>query len=143
MRQIPSPLSRRPRRSTCGRQAGFTLVEVLVALAIVGIAMAAVARAAATITQNTGMLRDRSLAMISAENQLSEALLRVTVLKTGSLVVPCPQGGLPLACEQIVQRVEGGASRITINAFVPDGGRGNTRLATTSVVVPAMPGAPR
>lgn len=56
----------------CGRRAGFTLVEVLVALAIVSIALLAALRAAGQGTSNAGDLRARVLAGWVAENLLAE-----------------------------------------------------------------------
>ncbi|MFP3519683.1 type II secretion system minor pseudopilin GspI, partial [Pseudomonas sp. SIMBA_077] len=44
------------------KQAGFTLIEVLVALAIIAVAMAAAVRVAGLMTQSNGLLRDKSLA---------------------------------------------------------------------------------
>jgi len=48
------------------RQAGFTLIEVLVALAIIAVAMSAAVRVAGLMTQSNGLLRDRSIALLAA-----------------------------------------------------------------------------
>lgn len=56
----------------CGRRAGFTLVEVLVALAIISIALLAALRAAGQGTNNVVELRSRLLAGWVAENLLAE-----------------------------------------------------------------------
>lgn len=53
---------------------GFTLIEVLVALAILGIGLVAALRAEMTSTETAAALRSRQLAFWVAENQL--ALLR-------------------------------------------------------------------
>jgi len=42
------------------REEGFTLIEVLVALAIIAVAMSAAVRVAGLMTQSSGVLRDRS-----------------------------------------------------------------------------------
>lgn len=55
-----------------GRAAGFTLIEVLVALAIVAIALLAALRAVAQSTTNVSELRGRLLAGWVAENLLAE-----------------------------------------------------------------------
>ena len=55
----------------CGKRAGFTLIEVLVALAIVSIALMAALRAAGQGTTNVGELRSRLLAGWVAENMLA------------------------------------------------------------------------
>lgn len=54
------------------RQTGFTLIEVLVALAILAIAMAALTYAAGGNTANASHLRDRTIGMWVAENRLAE-----------------------------------------------------------------------
>lgn len=67
----------------CGRSAGFTLVEVLVALAIISIALLAALRAAAQGTTNVGELRGRMLAGWVAENRLAEHRARGDWLPLG------------------------------------------------------------
>ncbi len=56
---------------------GFTLVEVMVALAIVAIALPALMFALSRQADDTGYLRDKSLARMVAENKLAEKRLRV------------------------------------------------------------------
>ena len=60
------------------RPAGFTLIEVLVALTIVAITLGAGIRAAGALTSNTQRLADVSAAQWCAENQL--AALRLSGL---------------------------------------------------------------
>lgn len=57
-------------------QTGFTLVEVLVALAILAIALAAVLRAMGQSIDLTTDLRDRTVALWAAEERATERLLR-------------------------------------------------------------------
>lgn len=52
------------------RQSGFTLLEVLVALVIVGTALGASLRAVGSLTQNSDGLRSAMMATWSAENHL-------------------------------------------------------------------------
>jgi general secretion pathway protein I len=54
------------------RSSGFTLVEVLIALAIAAIALAAVSRSAATSSTSAAELKLRALAGFVAENRLGE-----------------------------------------------------------------------
>ncbi|RMS50511.1 hypothetical protein ALP65_01033 [Pseudomonas aeruginosa] len=52
---------------------GFTLIEVLVALAIVAIALAAAIRAVGLMTDGNGLLRDKSLALADLFIELVES----------------------------------------------------------------------
>lgn len=92
-------MTRFPRRHA----AGFTLVEVLVALAIVAVAMSAAVRAAGVATQGSGLLRDRALALLAARSELAEAQLQGR-LRGGREVRDCDQGRLRLACVREVTR---------------------------------------
>jgi general secretion pathway protein I len=57
----------------CARRAGgFTLVEILVALAVLAIALTATARSLGAAIDTTAALRDRSLARWVAEDRLTE-----------------------------------------------------------------------
>lgn len=53
-----------------GRSAGFTLVEVLVALAVLAVALAAVMRVVVQAIDTTAALRDRGIALGVAQDQL-------------------------------------------------------------------------
>ena len=58
------------KRNTRGR--GFTLVEVMISLAIFAVVSAALVRNASMTVHQTSMVRDRTLAWWVAENRLSE-----------------------------------------------------------------------
>ena len=61
----------------CARRAGgFTLVEILVALAVLAIALTATARSLGGALDTTAALRDRTLARWVAEDRLAELELR-------------------------------------------------------------------
>lgn len=64
-------------RSRCksGNSGGFTLVEVLVAVAVLAIAMAAIIKATAENGANAGYLRDKTFAHWIASNKLAEMQL--------------------------------------------------------------------
>jgi general secretion pathway protein I len=55
-----------------GRTEGFTLVEILVALLVLAIALAATARSLGAAIDTTAALRERTLARWVAEDQLTE-----------------------------------------------------------------------
>lgn len=67
---------------TC--QNGFTLVEILVSLAIVAVVLGALIQAAASTAANTGRLRDRTVAHWVGSNRLAEMRLADTFPATGS-----------------------------------------------------------
>jgi general secretion pathway protein I len=84
------------------KQTGFTLLEVLVALVIVGVALGASLRAVGSLTQNSNHLRASMMATWSAENRLAQVRLSDTWPSIGSSNFPCPQDDLPLVCSQEV-----------------------------------------
>lgn len=85
------------------RQSGFTLIEVLVALAIAGVALAACVRALGLSASGTQAMRERSLALQSAENRMAELRLLNAFPGPGRQTENCPQGPLELVCEQEVR----------------------------------------
>ena len=89
--------------STAPTHAGFSLIEVLVALAIVGIAMAACMRALGVSADGAQAMQQRSLALQAAENRLAELRLQRAFPPAGLRTEPCPQGPLALVCEQEFQ----------------------------------------
>src|SRR6059036_3236990 len=92
-------LPRRCRR-TCS--SGFTMLEVLVALVIVGTALGASLRAVGSLTQNSGGLRATMMATWSAENHLVQIRLAHAWPPIGKTSSNCPQGELKLVCEEEV-----------------------------------------
>lgn len=82
---------------------GFTLLEVLVALVIVGTALGASLRAVGSLTQNSNALRASMMATWSAENRLTQIRLEKGVFPPlGKSSQDCPQAELQLVCEQEV-----------------------------------------
>lgn len=82
--------------------AGFTLLEVLVALVIVGTALGASLRAVGSLTQNSEGLRAAMMATWSAENRLAQIRLAQEWPALGERQFECPQGELALLCEEQV-----------------------------------------
>jgi general secretion pathway protein I len=96
------------------KEQGFTLIEVLVALAIIAVAMSAAVRVAGLMTQSNGLLRDRSMALLSAQSRLAELRLEAR-LPTGRKVFACDQGRLQLRCEQnIAPSADARLMRVTV-----------------------------
>ncbi|MBS0466284.1 MAG: type II secretion system minor pseudopilin GspI [Proteobacteria bacterium] len=75
------------------RAAGFTLVEVLVALAIVAIALMAGTQATSALTRNAARQTDVVLAHACAENELVKVRLTRQMPSIGDARMPCEQAG--------------------------------------------------
>jgi len=84
------------------RAGGFTLLEVLVALVIVGTALGASLRAVGSLTANSAGLRAAMMATWSAENRLVQIRLEKEFPGVGKRSFECPQGDLKLVCQEEV-----------------------------------------
>ena len=76
----------------CRRQ-GFTLIEVLVALAIVGIALVAGLQATMSLTNHAQRQSDTLLAQLCAENEPVRVRLSRQMPALGSATFACEQAG--------------------------------------------------
>lgn len=95
---------------------GFTLVEVLIALAIVSVALAAFVRMTMQSTINLGELEQRSLALLSAENSLSE--LQIGGLPAiGVHMTACPQADQRFVCSVQVGRIQLGLRPVVVDVY--------------------------
>jgi general secretion pathway protein I len=83
-------------------RAGFTLIEILIALAILAIALAATSRAAALATDGTLETRQRLLATWAAENRVAELRARRIFPGAATTRLTTEQGGLALVIEETV-----------------------------------------
>lgn len=81
---------------------GFTLLEVLVALVIVGTALGASLRAVGSLTSNSAGLRATMMATWSAENRQVQIRLEGIYPPLGKRSFECPQGDLKLVCQEEV-----------------------------------------
>lgn len=105
-------------KSRCARRKGFTLVEVLVALAIVSIALLSALRAAGQGTNNVGELRSRLLAGWVAENLLAEHRARADWLPLGIQRGKASQGGLDFAWrEEVIATPNSAFRRVDVRVF--------------------------
>lgn len=84
------------------RPAGFTLVEVLIALTIASIALIAAVRATSVLTLGAAELRARTLAQWSAENRLSEIRALELWPDLGERTSDCAQADVVLTCQERV-----------------------------------------
>jgi general secretion pathway protein I len=81
---------------------GFTLVEILVALAILAVALAATTRAAGLATDGAIETRQRLLATWAAENRVAELRARRVYPGTGTTQFNAEQGGATLTLVEVV-----------------------------------------
>lgn len=113
---------------------GFTLVEVLIALAIVAVALAAAIRASGMIAVNDGALRAKALAVVAAENQLATLRMSDEFPDLGKTTSRCSQGRHAMQCEQTVRSsVNAGFREVEIRVY-PDEDRGNTLVSMSSMI---------
>jgi general secretion pathway protein I len=102
----------------CGKRAGFTLIEVLVALAIVSIALMSALRAAGQGTNNVGELRSRLLAGWVAENLLAEHRARRDWLPLGIQRGTEREGGFDFAWrEEVIATPNPSFRRVDVRVF--------------------------
>ncbi|UVE48364.1 type II secretion system minor pseudopilin GspI [Pseudomonas chlororaphis] len=131
------PQPKRPVRRPATRQRGFTLIEVLAALAIIAVAMSAAIRVAGLMTQSNGLLRDRSIALLAAQSRLAELRLEGR-LPPGTKNIECDQGRLKLRCEQnIAPSPDPRLSRVSV--LVLDRSREAPPLARLDTLVARVP----
>lgn len=106
------------RRFQPSRTAGFTLLEVLVALMIVGTALGASLRAIGSLTQNSDGLRATMMATWSAENRLVEVRLAKRFPSLGKTNFDCPQGDLALTCmEEVIATPNPRLRRVEVSVY--------------------------
>lgn len=114
-------------------QSGFTLIEVLVALAIVSIALLAGMRATDSLVNNAQRLSNVLLGQMCAENELIKMRLEVRLAKTMPNV-----GDSPFSCEQAGHTLTGTRTVMTtpnpsirrVDALVMDGDAIVLKLST-------------
>ncbi|WP_085317123.1 type II secretion system minor pseudopilin GspI [Derxia lacustris] len=85
------------------RTTGFTLVEVLVALVIVGVALGASLRAVGGMARQNEVLRAKLYAGWSAGNRIAELRAARVAPQLGQRSFACPQGRLALVCDEDIR----------------------------------------
>jgi general secretion pathway protein I len=120
------------------RSRGFTLVEVLVALAIVSIALMAALRAAGQGINAAGELRSRMLAGWVAEDRLAEHRARGDWLPLGIARGVQSQGGIEFAWrEEVIATPNSAFRRVDLFVSAPaEESRPLARLAGFVVLPP-------
>jgi general secretion pathway protein I len=108
---------------------GFTLIEILVALAIVAIALAAGLQATTALTNNALRQSSVLLAHICAENELVKTRLSRQVPAIGDTSINCEQAGRSFAVTVSVLPTPNPSFR-RVDAQVFDGPAPVLRLST-------------
>jgi general secretion pathway protein I len=100
---------------------GFTLVEVLVALAIVAVALAAGMRALAQSADGASTLKARTLALWVAQNRLANAQLANPAPSSGTFEGDAVEAGLRFRYRETVTATPNSAfRRIDIAVALPE-----------------------
>ncbi|MEE8387126.1 MAG: type II secretion system minor pseudopilin GspI [Acidiferrobacterales bacterium] len=117
----------KPDRLRCHR--GFTLIEVLVALTIAAIALAAVSRSIIQAIDITAALRDRQLALWVAQNQLARIRITRSWPKPDTTDGSATQMGREWVWKQkVITTPEPNFRRIEIEVFKKDESHRHARL---------------
>ena len=100
----------------------MSLIEVLIALAIVSVALTAGLRALGLSASGSQAMHERSVALLAVDGVVAEMRLRRLFPEPDETVVSCRQGSLNLQCKQVVQATANRFFRqVTVQAFVPQG----------------------
>lgn len=123
------------RNKTNRMASGFTLLEVLVALVIVGTALGASLRAVGSLTQNSNDLRASMMATWSAENRLTQIRLAREWPPFGKRSFDCRQAEMHLVCEEEVLSTPNlNFRRVEISVF--DAQNPDRRIVKLAQIVP-------
>ena len=111
--------------------AGFTLIEVLVALSIVAVALIAGLQATSALTNNAQRQSDILLAHVCAENELVRTRLQRQMPGVGDTTTSCEQGSRVLRVTLSVRPTPNPEFR-KVDAQVSDG---DSRILQISTIV--------
>ncbi len=114
-------------------QGGFTMIEVLVALAIIAVALAASLRTVGSLATSEADLHCRLLAGWSADNELAQLRLSRTFPDIGSSSFDCSQGNLKLMCTQHTTQTPNPIFR-RVEILVTTPGRAGTLAQMVTVI---------
>jgi general secretion pathway protein I len=114
-----------PRRLRSAR--GFTLVEVLVAVAVLAMALGAVISGMARFTSNAAYLRQKTIAVWVAHNRLTEIALQPSWPDIGKTNGEAEMAGVKWRWKADVKKTDDdNLRRIDLDVMAPDDRRGNS-----------------
>jgi len=117
--------------SQAPRQAGFTLLEVLVAVAVLALALTAIISGGSSAARAASLMRDKTLALWVAHNRLAEIDLQTTWVQVGSSSDDVQMGGEDWTWHANVSGTQDPTLR-RIDIFVNKRGQGDYRYAMLS-----------
>jgi general secretion pathway protein I len=83
---------------------GFTLLEVLVAMVVIGVVLLSAVRGATSLANSAHDARAKLLAVLAADNRIQELRLGgPQLVVVGENRQDCDQGGVHFVCEQSIQ----------------------------------------
>ncbi len=134
----PPRLAFRPLCQADGYMRGFTLLEILIALAILAIALAAAMRVAGIATNTTTLAKQRIIAQWVAQNHLTELRLAPVWTPLGITTGDVQQAGLALQWEITINGTPNpNFRRAEIRVFAPE--QPNDALADLVAYLPSPP----
>jgi general secretion pathway protein I len=102
------------------RTRGFTLLEVLIALAILAVALAAITRASGGAVDATQVLKERTLALWVAQNQLAKEISEDAWPDAGAKDGEAEEAGIKFVWRETVSETpEPRFRRVVIEVFSP------------------------
>lgn len=111
-----------PRTRGARRRSGFTLLEVLVALAVVSLTLLAALRASGQLQDDAERYRDSVLAQQCAQNYLVEQRLRQSFAPVGVSTNACTQAGRDFVVRaDVVGTPNPNFRRIDLSVLTPSG----------------------
>ena len=113
---------------------GFTLIEILVAVAILAIALAATSRAASLATDGALETRQRLLATWAAQNRVAELRARRIFPAAATTRLATEQAGLALVVQETVSETPNPTIR-RVDLAVAEARRPDRVLATLTAYV--------